>query len=341
LKVGDWLELRPGLVQEDDDGNIISTPLFTQVKGIRCEQTDLPYAIPGSLIAIQTTLDPALGIGNGLIGQRCGVPGTLPQIMEDLALVLKPMKRDEFEFEIPEKGESLSICLGVRTVQATVEKMGKKKTLFVRLHAPLVVNNNETVSIKRYHTEEKRELLYCQATVAFGTEWQHICTSEPLPQLPKREIIWQPLEQSPFTQTTPTYDDLLEEKDKMFGLTKRLRLKEPALEELPRKTVIKNWQDILTCLQTTEEKEGDIPFNTHLVEFMCREFRTDHSINGAGQLVLEGRYKLIQICGVLRKYVTAYKTCKECKGTETAVIKGGRVFKVRCGKCLAEGYVDV
>jgi translation initiation factor 2 subunit 3 len=345
LKVGDWLELRPGLVQEDDNGNTVSTPLFTQVKGIRCEQTELPYAIPGSLIAIQTTLDPALGIGNGLIGQRCGVPGTLPPVMEELALILKPMKRDEFEFEFAEKGEILSICLSVRTVQATVLKVGKKKTLSVRLHAPLVVNANETVSIKRFHKEEKRELLYCQATVSFGSEWEHIGETESPPQAPEREIVWEPLQQSPFTQTTPSYNDLLEdlfeEKEKMFGQSKRLRLKEPALEELPRKTVIKNWQDILGCLQTTDAKEGDIPFHTHLTEYMCREFRTDHSINGAGQLVLEGRYKLIQICGVLRKYVTSYKTCKECKGTETAVIKDGRVFKVRCGRCLAEGYVDV
>lgn len=349
LKVGDWLELRPGLIREDDEGRIIAQPLFTQVLGIRCEQTSLPYAIPGSLIAIQTTLDPALGIGNGLIGQRAGVPGTLPSIMETLALNLKPMKRDIFEFDNLQEGEVISICLNVRTVQATVAKVRKNKSVSVNLHAPLSIAEGETVSIKRFHKTEKRELLYCQAGVAFGSEWQYILmpSEEELALMPapNREIIWEPTQQSPFTHTQELqYDDLLEdlfeEREKMFGQSKRIRLKEPALEELPRKTVIKNWKDILACLETTARKEGDIPFSQHLIEYMCQEFRTDHSINAAGQLILEGKYKLIQICGILRKYVTLYKTCKECKGTETAVIRDGRVLKVRCGRCLAQGFVN-
>ena len=68
LAVGDWIEVRPGVLKASADGaSIVAQPVVTQVRGLRCEGVELPYAVPGSLIAITPISSPLTMRGS----QRC------------------------------------------------------------------------------------------------------------------------------------------------------------------------------------------------------------------------------------------------------------------------------
>lgn len=86
LKIGDKIEIRPGLITKDNKGRICATPLTAKVISLRCENNDLEIACPGGLIAIGTNLDPSITKSNFLVGQVFGKPGTLPDITNKLKM---------------------------------------------------------------------------------------------------------------------------------------------------------------------------------------------------------------------------------------------------------------
>ena len=68
IKVGEEVEIRPGIMQRTTNGTKC-TPLFTTIVTLKAEANHLIYAVPGGLIGVGTKLDPSLTIKNGLIGK--------------------------------------------------------------------------------------------------------------------------------------------------------------------------------------------------------------------------------------------------------------------------------
>jgi translation initiation factor 2 subunit 3 len=335
LVVGDWIEMKPGFV--DTTGKV--HPLLTQITKLRCEDTELPYAIPGSLIAIETTLDPSLTGANACVGQRIGVPGSLPPIVGEITIQFKNLKRDMFEFKKAKSGERVKVCANVMTVDGTVTEMIDKKTRVIVLDKPLCVGVGETVSIMRFNTEAGRELLEGCGVVKDVEEWPDVAPFTVEPVLPNREIEWVPLKKLEFNAQPYNYDSLLENlyeaKDELFGedKTKAFRLKEPVLEKIPKHTVWSNWKII-------SESLGHLSYIEHLKDWLCEELATDANVNGQGQLILKGIWKITGICNLLRKYVTMFKKCKQCQGTHTYLVTQNKMTKVWCERCKTDNFVD-
>ncbi|KAH0574871.1 Eukaryotic translation initiation factor 2 gamma subunit [Spironucleus salmonicida] len=85
LKIGDIVEIRPGIIEIDGD-NIKCYPLKTKIVSLKTEDNELNYAIPGGLIAVGTLLDPSITKSDRLVGQVLGIPGSLPPIMRRLKI---------------------------------------------------------------------------------------------------------------------------------------------------------------------------------------------------------------------------------------------------------------
>ena len=120
LKVGDEIELRPGMVVKTDDGQTRITPLRTRIVTLFAEANDLKFAVPGGLIGVGTQLDPTLTKKDRLVGQVLGVPGHLPEIYTELEINYFLLRR----------------LLGVKTEdkkQARVEKLMKNEVLMVNI----------------------------------------------------------------------------------------------------------------------------------------------------------------------------------------------------------------
>ena len=72
LKVGQEIEIRPGIVSKDAQGRIKCTPIFSRVVSLLAEQNPLQFAVPGGLIGVGTTVDPTLTRADRLVGQVLG-----------------------------------------------------------------------------------------------------------------------------------------------------------------------------------------------------------------------------------------------------------------------------
>merc|ERR1712181_80314 len=110
LKVGQEIEIRPGLVSKDSEGKLTCQPIYSRIVSLFAEQNDLMYAVHGGLI----------GAGR-MVGQVLGAVGHLPSILTELEVSYYLLRR----------------LLGVRTEGdkkgAKVQKLAKNEVLMVNI----------------------------------------------------------------------------------------------------------------------------------------------------------------------------------------------------------------
>lgn len=121
LKVGQEVEVRPGIVSKTSDGKIQCKPIYSRIVSLFAEQNELQYAVPGGLIGVGTKIDPTLCRADRLVGQVLGAVGALPDIYTELEISYFLLRR----------------LLGVRTEGdkkgAKVQKLTKGEVLMVNI----------------------------------------------------------------------------------------------------------------------------------------------------------------------------------------------------------------
>lgn len=83
LRVGDDLELKPGMVDERS-GKFV--PVITRVASLQTSAGSTEKVGPGGLVAVGTHLDPTFVKGDQMVGSVLGKPGTLPETLEHVTL---------------------------------------------------------------------------------------------------------------------------------------------------------------------------------------------------------------------------------------------------------------
>jgi translation initiation factor 2 subunit 3 len=89
LRVGQEIEVRPGIVNKMPDGRVQCRPIHSRIVSLFAEQNQLQYAVPGGLIGVGTQIDPYICRGDRLVGQVLGAIGTLPDIYTDIEVCLR------------------------------------------------------------------------------------------------------------------------------------------------------------------------------------------------------------------------------------------------------------
>jgi translation initiation factor 2 gamma subunit (eIF-2gamma) len=93
LSVGMEIEIRPGHVWKDGDGNWRCTPIKSRIVSLLAENNDLLYAVPGGLIGVGLLVDPSITRNDRLVGSVLGVPNSLPEIYIEVDIKFYLMKR--------------------------------------------------------------------------------------------------------------------------------------------------------------------------------------------------------------------------------------------------------
>ncbi|KAJ0076452.1 hypothetical protein Patl1_33608 [Pistacia atlantica] len=93
LKVNQMIEIGPGIVDRDENGEIKCTPIYSKIVSLYSEQNELQYEVPaGGLIWIGTTLDPTLTNADSLVGQVLGEVQFLPSLFCKIAVGVKMLE---------------------------------------------------------------------------------------------------------------------------------------------------------------------------------------------------------------------------------------------------------
>ncbi|KAL0233204.1 hypothetical protein GEMRC1_011949 [Eukaryota sp. GEM-RC1] len=93
LRIGDKIEIRPGLSVRDEEGRVSCKPIFSSVVSLFAEKNSLKYALPGGLIGVGTSMDPSLCRADRLVGGVLGIAGTLPDVYCEIQIHYYLLKR--------------------------------------------------------------------------------------------------------------------------------------------------------------------------------------------------------------------------------------------------------
>ena len=158
LKVGQEIEIRPGIVSKDDQGRTHCQPIFSRIVSLLAEKNNLDFAVPGGLIGVGTKIDPQLCRADRLVGMVLGAVGSLPSIYVELEINFFLLRRllgvktdDKKQTKVAKltKGEVLMINIGSTATGGKV--IGVKSDLAkIALVGPACTEVGEKVALSRY-----------------------------------------------------------------------------------------------------------------------------------------------------------------------------------------------
>ncbi len=152
LKIGDEIEIRPGVPYEDH-GRIKYEPITTEVVSLQAGGRFVDTAHPGGLVGVGTTLDPFLTKGDLMAGNVVGRPGKLPPIREELRIEVHLLERvvgteKELRVEPIKKREVLLLNVGTARTMGLVTGLGKDE-IEMKLQIPICAENGDRLAISR------------------------------------------------------------------------------------------------------------------------------------------------------------------------------------------------
>ncbi len=152
LRVGDEIEIKPGLMQKKQN-QLIYTTIKTKIISMQKGGFKLREATPGGSLAIETDLDPSLTKADSLTGTLISTVGSLPEIKE--VLTLKTTLFEEVygtsgheKVEWPKVGEMLMLSVNSSTTVGTIKKV-KGELIELALKIPIVPIEGESIGIAR------------------------------------------------------------------------------------------------------------------------------------------------------------------------------------------------
>ncbi|KAG8182076.1 hypothetical protein JTE90_008611 [Oedothorax gibbosus] len=152
LRLGQEVELRPGLVRRDEGGRLVCSPLRTRVVSLFAEQNSLEVAVPGGLIGVGTLLDPTLSRADRLAGQvlGLGVPAPLCQLEVAFFLLrrLLGVAGKGARVKGLAKGETLMLNCGALATGARVLAV-KSDMAKLQLSQPVCAEAGDKVALSR------------------------------------------------------------------------------------------------------------------------------------------------------------------------------------------------
>ncbi len=151
IRVGDEIEIKPGVRKEVAPRKYEYVPLTARVESIRYGNIEVEEARPGGLVAIGTSLDPSLTKGDLMIGNVVGhrVPDPVDHMLIEYHLFERVVgSRAQERVEPIRPREVLMLTVGTAVTLGVVTKV-TKDTVEVVLRRPVVVLPGSKVAISR------------------------------------------------------------------------------------------------------------------------------------------------------------------------------------------------
>jgi translation initiation factor 2 subunit 3 len=154
ISPGTEIEIRPGIkIEEKGSSNFVFTPITTNVTSLMAGGMARDDLKPGGLAAIGTNLDPNLTKSDSLIGAVVGLPGTLPEVVNEITLETHLMDflvglDKEAKVEKIRTNEVLMLNIGTATTVGIVTSPQGNK-VEMNLKMPVCADQGQRVAISR------------------------------------------------------------------------------------------------------------------------------------------------------------------------------------------------
>jgi translation initiation factor 2 subunit 3 len=148
LEPGDKIELRPGRKTGDGKWDTVET----EVKSIIHGDSVVEKGKPGGLLAVETTLDPAMTKSDGLAGNVLGLESSIPEVSTELQMKVDLMDRlvgsdEDKQIENIKEHEALMINIGTGKSAGRVTQAGENVEMDLKV--PVCAETGDRVAISR------------------------------------------------------------------------------------------------------------------------------------------------------------------------------------------------
>jgi len=159
LRMNDEIEIRPGIVSKDKEGNVICKPIRSRIMSLLAEKNALQFAVPGGLIGVGTKIDPTQTRADRLVGHVLGHPGKLPNIFIEIEVKFYLLRRllgvktdgDSKAGKVAKlkKGEILMVNIGSTAAGGRVLGIKDNDYAKVALTNPVCTQDGDKVALSR------------------------------------------------------------------------------------------------------------------------------------------------------------------------------------------------
>ncbi len=125
FKIGDTIEIRPGIIGRKPDGTLSHKPHITTIKSLKSETTELTSINPGGLIGIGTEIDPFYCKNDNMIGNVIGLVGSLPDVYYKITIKYNNINFGENEWVI-RKNVSMIIIVGTNSLDGKINNFNNE-----------------------------------------------------------------------------------------------------------------------------------------------------------------------------------------------------------------------
>lgn len=152
LKTGDKIEIRPGMITEEQN-KTVAKPIMATIVSCMTGGKIVNELGPGGSVAIQTTLDPGIVHSDSLTGNLVGHPGKLPKTWYELKLEVKLLERvvgsqAELKVDPIKMNEVLLLNVNGGKTIGFVHELGKGLA-HCKLKLPICAETGDNVVVSR------------------------------------------------------------------------------------------------------------------------------------------------------------------------------------------------
>ncbi len=153
LRVGDEIELVPGIRVAREAGKEVYEPVVTRVTSLRFGDMEVDVARPGGLLAVGTELDPSVTKADALVGNVLAKPGNAPPVLYELRIKYNLLERvvglrEMVKVEPITAKEPLMLTVGT-AITLGVATSVTKDVVEVKLRRPVAAFPGDRVAISR------------------------------------------------------------------------------------------------------------------------------------------------------------------------------------------------
>jgi translation initiation factor 2 subunit 3 len=337
LKKDQIIQISPGICSRNKDNSWKVEPLFTKVNSINSEKNSMSYAIPGGLIGVGTTLDPAYTKGNKLTGQIITSPGKHLPIVSSITIKYSSFRRVSKISKSLSKNELVKLGIISNHVSATVIDWDKKKKLIkLQLAIPACINDS-VVSIMK-----KIDKTYKIFSVGKVVEHDNIKVEVPAEYIVEDKYKYEIINDVSKTKEIVCldYDSMLDKLSNKLVKKVKLKLPNPIITKTKngRQQIVNNFGDIVKTLENEKDEQS---FTTIFEKEIASQLSCSVNQNDKKSLLIHGKVKNTAISNSIMKALCKIRKCSTCNGFNTFLNKTGRSLMMSCIECKSESIITI
>ncbi len=143
FKIGDCIEIRPGIIGRKPDGTLSHKPHITTINNLKSETTELKKINPGGLIGIGTDIDPFYCKNDNMIGNVIGLKGFLPEVYYDITIKYERVKFGDEEW-YPYNHMSMIVIVGTNSLDGKITNFNNEY-ISLNLSKPACIDKTDMI----------------------------------------------------------------------------------------------------------------------------------------------------------------------------------------------------